>query len=224
MISFWQLLICFPLPIALAVCVTEMKNKFVSRMTQMSTLLTHFISVVVVCGIVINFLSPSTGVINLVLEKIGVDPVYFMTKPEYFKGIYTLMTLWQNAGFDALVYIAAIMGIDPQLYEAATVDGAGKMKKIFHVTIPAIVPTIVTMLILKLGGIIKVGYEAILLLYQPATYSAADVISTYSYRLAFENGNYGLSVAAGLFESVVAFIMVILANRFSKKISNNALW
>ena len=187
MISFWQLLICFPLPIALAVCVTEMKNKFVSRMTQMSTLLTHFISVVVVCGIVINFLSPSTGVINLVLEKIGVDPVYFMTKPEYFKGIYTLMTLWQNAGFDALVYI-------------------------------------VTMLILKLGGIIKVGYEAILLLYQPATYSAADVISTYSYRLAFENGNYGLSVAAGLFESVVAFIMVILANRFSKKISDNALW
>ena len=224
MISFWQLVVCFPIPIILAVAVTEMKNKFVSRMTQMSTLLTHFISVVVVCGIVINFLSPSTGVINLVLEKIGVDPVYFMTKPEYFKGIYTLMTLWQNAGFDALVYIAAIMGIDPQLYEAATVDGAGKMKKIFHVTIPAIVPTIVTMLILKLGGIIKVGYEAILLLYQPATYSAADVISTYSYRLAFENGNYGLSVAAGLFESVVAFIMVILANRFSKKISDNALW
>lgn len=224
LISFWQLLICFPLPIILAICITEMKNKFVSRMTQMSTLLTHFISVVVVCGIVINFLSPSTGVINLVLEKMGMDPVYFMTKPEYFKGIYTLMTLWQNAGFDALVYIAAIMGIDQQLYEAATVDGAGKLKKIFHVTIPAIVPAIVTMLILKLGGIIKVGYEAILLLYQPATYSAADVISTYSYRLAFENGNYGLSVAAGLFESAVAFIMVILANKISKKISDNALW
>ncbi len=224
MISFWQLLICFPVPIALAICITEMRNKFISRMTQMSTLLTHFISVVVVCGIVINFLSPSTGVVNLFLEKLGIDPIYFMTKPEYFKGIYTLMTLWQNAGFDALVYIAAIMGIDPQLYEAATVDGAGKLKKIFHVTIPGITPTIVTMLILKLGGIIKVGYEAILLLYQPATYSAADVISTYSYRLAFENGNYGLSVAAGLFESVVAFIMVILANKFSKKISDSALW
>lgn len=224
MISVWQLLICFPVPIALAVCVTEMKNKFVSRMTQMSTLLTHFISVVVVCGIVVSFLSPSTGVINLIMQKLGMEPVYFMTKPEYFRGIYTLMTLWQNAGFDALVYIAAIMGIDPQLYEAATVDGAGKMKKIFHVTLPGIAPTIVTMLILKLGGIIKVGYEAILLLYQPTTYSTADVISTYSYRLAFENGNYGLSVAAGLFESVVAFVMVILANKFSKKISDNALW
>lgn len=224
MISVWQLLICFPVPIALAVCVTEMKNKFVSRMTQMSTLLTHFISVVVVCGIVVSFLSPSTGVINLIMQKLGMEPVYFMTKPEYFRGIYTLMTLWQNAGFDALVYIAAIMGIDPQLYEAATVDGAGKLKKIFHVTLPGIAPTIVTMLILKLGGIIKVGYEAILLLYQPTTYSTADVISTYSYRLAFENGNYGLSVAAGLFESVVAFVMVILANKFSKKISDNALW
>lgn len=224
MISVWQLLICFPVPIALAVCVTEMKNKFVSRMTQMSTLLTHFISVVVVCGIVVSFLSPSTGVINLIMQKLGMEPVYFMTKPEYFRGIYTLMTLWQNAGFDALVYIAAIMGIDPQLYEAATVDGAGKLKKIFHVTLPGIAPTIVTMLILKLGGIIKVGYEAILLLYQPTTYSTADVISTYFYRLAFENGNYGLSVAAGLFESVVAFVMVILANKFSKKISDNALW
>lgn len=145
MISVWQLLICFPVPIALAVCVTEMKNKFVSRMTQMSTLLTHFISVVVVCGIVVSFLSPSTGVINLIMQKLGMEPVYFMTKPEYFRGIYTLMTLWQNAGFDALVYIAAIMGIDPQLYEAATVDGAGKLKKIFHVTLPGIAPTIVTM-------------------------------------------------------------------------------
>ena len=127
-------------------------------------------------------------------------------------------------GYGAVIYVATLSTVDPQLYEAATVDGAGKLKKIFHVTIPGITPTIVTMLILKLGGIIKVGYEAILLLYQPATYSAADVISTYSYRLAFENGNYGLSVAAGLFESVVAFIMVILANKFSKKISDSALW
>ena len=224
MISFWQLVICFPFPIVLAICIAEMKNRFVSKMTQMSTLLTHFISTVVVCGIIINFLSPSTGVINLVLEKLGFEPIYFMTKPEYFRGIYTSMMLWTNAGFDALVYIAAIMGIDPQLYEAATVDGAGKIKKILNITIPAITPTIVTMLILKLGGIIKVGYEAILLLYQPVTYPTADVISTYSYRLAFESGNYGMSVTVGLFESVVAFVMVILANKISKKIADSALW
>lgn len=223
-LAFWQLVICFPFPIILAICITEMRNKFISRMTQLSTLLTHFISVVVVCGMVVNFLSPSTGVINFVIEKLGFEPIYFMTKPEYFRGIYTLMNLWRNAGFNALVYIAAIMGISPELYEAATVDGAGKFKKILHVTIPAIIPTIVTMLILQLGGIIKVGYEAIMLLYQPVTYSTADVISTYSYRMAFESGNYGLSVAAGLFESVVAFVMIIIANKVSKKISDSALW
>jgi putative aldouronate transport system permease protein len=224
MISFWQIVICFPLPILLAICTTEMKNKFVSRMTQMATLLPHFVSVVVVCGMVVNFLSPSTGIINMFLRKLGREPVYFMVKPEYFRGIYTTMTLWQNAGFNSLVFIAAIMGIDPQLYEAATVDGAGKMAKILHVTIPGILPTIVTMFILNIGKMVKVGYEAILLLYQPSTYSKADIIATYSYRLGFENGNYGLATAVGLFEAATALILVTIANKVSKRVSDNALW
>ena len=114
MISFWQILICFPVPILLAVCVTEMKNKLVSRLTQTATLLPHFVSVVVVCGMVVNFLSPSTGIVNMILSKLGIEPIYFMVQPQYFRGIYTGMTLWQNAGFNALVFIAAIMGIDPQ--------------------------------------------------------------------------------------------------------------
>ncbi len=224
MISFWQLVVCFPIPIILAVAVTEMKNKFVSKMTQMATLLPHFVSVVVVCGIVVNFLSPSTGIVNMILQKLGMDPVYFMVQPQYFRGIYTTMTLWQNAGFNALVFIAAIMGIDPQLYEAATVDGAGKLQKIKNITIPAILPTIVTMLVLNIGKMVKVGYEAILLLYQPSTFAKADIIATYSYRLGFENGNYGLATAVGLFEAVIALILVTLANRVSRKLSDTALW
>ena len=224
MISFWQLVVCFPIPIILAIAVTEMKNKFVSKMTQMTTLLPHFVSVVVVCGIVVNFLSPSTGIVNMLLEKLGMEPVYFMVQPQYFRGIYTIMTLWQNAGFNALVFIAAIMGIDPQLYEAATVDGAGKWQKIKNITVPAILPTIVTMLVLNIGKMVKVGYEAILLLYQPSTFAKADIIATYSYRLGFENGNYGLATAVGMFEAVVALILVTMANRLSRKLSDTALW
>ena len=116
MISFWQIVVCFPVPILLAVAVTEMKNKIVSKFTQMATLLPYFVSVVVVCGMVVNFLSPSTGIINMFLMKLGIEPIYFMVKPQYFRGIYTTMTLWQTAGFNSLVYIAAIMGIDPCLY------------------------------------------------------------------------------------------------------------
>ena len=224
MISFWQIVVCFPVPIMLAIAVTEMKNRWVSKLTQTATLLPHFISVVVVCGMVVNFLSPSTGIINVMLGKLGFDPVYFMVKPQYFRGIYTVMTLWQNAGFNALVYIASIMGIDTQLYEAATVDGAGKWQKIRNITIPGILPTIVTMFVLNIGKMVKVGYEAILLLYQPSTFSTADVIATYSYRLGFENGNYGLATATGMFEAVVALLLVSLANYVSRKISDNALW
>ena len=224
MISFWQIVVCFPVPILLAICVTEMKNKFVSKLTQTATLLPHFVSVVVVCGMVVNFLSPSTGIINMILSKLGFEPTYFMVQPQYFRGIYTAMTLWQNAGFNALVFIAAIMGIDPQLYEAATVDGAGKWQKIKNITFPAIMPTIVTMFVLNIGKMVKVGYEAILLLYQPSTYATADVIATYSYRLGFENGNYGLATAVGLFEALVALILVSLSNWVSRKITDNALW
>lgn len=224
MISFWQIVVCFPIPILLAVCVTEMKNKFISRMTQTITLLPHFISVVVVCGMVVNFLSPSTGIINKIIGKLGIEPIYFMVKPQYFRGIYTGMTLWQNAGFNALVFIAAIMGIDPQLYEAATVDGAGRWEKIRHITFPGIMPTIVTMFVLNVGKMVKVGYEAILLLYQPSTFSTADVIATYSYRLGFENGNYGLGTAVGLFEALIALILVTLSNKLSRKITDTALW
>lgn len=224
MIAAWQMLICFPFPIVLAVSVTEMQNKFVRKLTQTATFLPYFISVVVVCGMVVNFLSPSTGVLNLLREKIGLEPIYYMVKPECFRPVYTLMTLWQTAGFNAIVYIAALMGIEPELYEAAIIDGAGKWKRILHVTIPCIIPTIVTMFIMNIGKMVQVGYESILLLYNPSTYSVADVISTYAFRVGIENGNYGLATVAGLFEALVALLLVVLANWVSKKLTENSLW
>ena len=224
MIALWQIFICFPLPIVLAIAVTEMKNRFIRKLTQTATFLPYFISVVVVCGMVINFLSPSTGIVNLIIKKLGFTPVYFMVEPKYFRLIYTMMTLWQTAGFNAIVYIAATMGIDSQLYEAAIVDGANKWKRIVHITVPGILPTVITMFIMNIGKMVKVGYESILLLYQPTTYPVADVISTYSYRIGIENGDYGLATAAGLFEAVVALILVSVANKISKRVTENSLW
>ena len=224
MIAVWQIIICFPLPIVLAIAITEIKSRFIKKLTQTATFLPYFISVVVVCGMVINFLSPSTGIVNLFMKKLGLAPVYFMVEPKYFRFIYTMMTLWQTAGFNAIVYIAAIMGIDAQLYEAAIVDGANKWKRIVHITVPGILPTVITMFIMNIGKMVKVGYESILLLYQPTTYPVADVISTYSYRIGIENGNYGLATAAGLFEAVVALLLVTAANKFSKRVSENSLW
>lgn len=224
MIAFWQIVICFPAPIVLAISITEMKNKFVSKLTQTATFLPYFISVVVVCGMVVNFLSPSTGIINMMLSKLGMEPKYFMVLPQYFRGVYTGMTLWQTAGFNSLVYIAAIVGIDQELYEAAKVDGAGKWARIRHITVPSLIPITVVMFILNIGKIVKVGYEAILLLYKPSTYETADVIATYAYRVGFESGNYGLATAAGLFEALVALILVALSNKLSRKITENALW
>lgn len=224
MIAFWQIVICFPAPIVLAISITEMKNKFVSKLTQTATFLPYFISVVVVCGMVVNFLSPSTGIINMMLSKLGMEPKYFMVLPQYFRGVYTGMTLWQTAGFNSLVYIAAIVGIDQELYEAAKVDGAGKWARIRHITVPSLIPITVVMFILNIGKIVKVGYEAILLLYKPSTYETADVIATYAYRVGFESGNYGLATAAGLFEALVALILVALSNKLSRKVTENALW
>lgn len=224
LIAFWQMAICFPVPIILAVAITEMKCKFVSKLTQTATFLPYFISVVVVCGMVVSFLSPSTGIINLLRGKLGLEPIYFMVNPHWFRPIYTLMTLWQTAGFNAIVYIAALMGIDPELYEAAIIDGAGKWKRILHITLPSIVPTIVTMFVMNIGKMVKVGYESILLLYNPSTYSVADVISTYAFRVGIENGNYGLATAAGLFEALVALVLVTFANKLSRKLTESSLW
>ena len=147
-----------------------------------------------------------------------------MTKKEWFRAIYTIMNIWIQTGFGTVVYIAALSSIDQQLYEACVIDGGGKWRQLLHITIPGILPTIMTMLIMKIGSLLDVGYESIILLYQPVTYETADVINTYVYRMGIEKGKYDISVAIGLFNSVIALILVMSANKLSNKMTNTGLW
>jgi putative aldouronate transport system permease protein len=225
LIGIYGLVFAFPAPILLALLLNEVKNKFFRGSVQTLTYLPYFVSTVVVAGIIINFLSPSTGVINMFIEKLGFDRVYFLTQPEYFRTIYILtMEIWKTIGYTAIVYIAAIAGINPSLYEAATMDGASRVKQMLYITIPSILPTIMIMLILNIGNILSVGYEAIILLYQPSTYETADVISTYVYRAGLQNGQYDIATVADLFNAVVGLILVLGANKLSKKLTSNGLW
>lgn len=224
LISGYSLLIAFPIPILLALLISEVKNAFFKKTIQTFTYLPHFISIVVVCGIVTNFLSPSNGLVNLVLEKLGMEKIYFLAVPEYFRTIFISMNIWKEAGFAAIIYIAALAGVNPELYEAAVIDGANKWRRILHVTLPGILPTVMILLILDIGKLLEVGYEAIILLYQPATYSTADVISTYVYREGILNGRYDIATAVGLFNSVVGLLLIVLSNRLSKKLTGNGLW
>lgn len=223
-ISLYGLLICFPAQIILAIMISEVTRNGFKKVVQTLTYLPHFVSVVVIAGIVTTFLAPGSGLFNLILEKFGMEKIYFLTDPNYFRGIYTVMNLWKETGFASIVFIAAIAGIDTQQYEAAKMDGANKFKQILHVTLPGILPTIVVMFILKIGSLLSVGYETIILLYQPATYETADVISTYVYRSGLIDGRYDFATAVGLFNSIVALVLVITANKISKKVTNSSLW
>lgn len=224
LINIFGLLFGFPIPIILALLLNEIRNQKFKRTIQTLTYLPHFVSIVVIAGIVVNFLAPSNGLINIIIEKLGGDKIYFLVKPEYFRTIFISMNIWKEAGFSAIVYIAALSAIDPQLYEAAYVDGANKFKRILHVTLPGIMPTITILLILKIGKMLTVGFEAIILLYQPVTYKTADVISTYVYRMGLINSQYDYATAVGLFNSVVSLLLVIFANKVSKKLSETSLW
>ncbi len=224
MISLYGLIFGFPIPIFLALLLNEVTSRKLKKAVQTATYLPHFISIVVIAGIVVNFLSPSNGLINIIISKFGGEKVYFLSKPEYFRLIYIIMGIWKESGFGAIIYIASLSSIDPNLYEAAYIDGANKLKRILQVTIPGIMPTIIIMFILKVGKMIDVGFEAIILLYQPVTYETADVISTYVYRIGLLNARYDYATAVGLFNSVISLILVFTANRISRKVSETSLW
>ena len=223
-ISLATLVFTFPAPILLALLLNEVRNARFKKMVQTVTYIPHFISIVVICGMVNSFLSPTSGIVNKLIEFFGGDPVYFMSKPELFVPIYILVNIWRNTGYNAIVYIAALTAIPEDLYEAARVDGAGRWKQLLHVTIPGIIPTIVVMLLVQLGKILNVGYEMIILLYNPSTYETADVINTYVYRTGILEGRYDYATAIGLFNSVVALILVLGANRLSRKLTETGLW
>ena len=184
----------------------------------------YFISLVVAVGIVVNFLNPEEGIVNVILENLGFTAIDFINDSRWFRTIYIVSGIWQNFGFNAILYIAAISGIDQQLYEAATMDGATRLQKIRFITFPAIIPTIVILLILNLGNMLNVGFEKIILMYNPSTYSTADVISTYVYRRGLQGNNFSFCTAVGLFNSVINFILIVFFNKVAKKVSNISLW
>lgn len=198
----------------------ELKNSKFKRMSQSILLLPNFLSEVIIAGIVVALLQPQSGVINLGILEEG---IYFLTRAEYFRGIYIFVEIWRNAGFASLIFFASLIGIPHSLYEAASLDGATRIQKIIHVSIPGILPTIVVMLIMQIGGILNIGFECVLLLYQPATYETADIISTYVFRLGLLQSNFS-TAAAGLLNSFVALILVVFANFISKKLSSTSLW
>jgi putative aldouronate transport system permease protein len=223
-ISFLDLLVNFPAPIILALMLNEVQHKQFKSVVQTISYLPHFVSTVVIVGILVNFLSLSTGLINNILAAVGLQRVHFLAEPRYFWPIFTLMNVWRSVGWSSIIYIAALSGIDPTLYEAAVVDGAGRWRQLFCVTLPALLPTIVTLLIMRVGHVLDVGYEAIILMYNPQIYETADVISTYVYRRGLIDADYSFAAAVGLFQSLVGMLMVMGANALSRKLTETRLW
>ncbi|MCL6660421.1 ABC transporter permease [Paenibacillus polymyxa] len=223
-ISLYELAIGFPLPIILALAFNEVKDSFFKRTVQTVTYAPHFISVVVMSGMIITFLSPSSGMIVNLVQALGFQSPQFLTDPAWFKTVYVLSGVWQSAGWGTIIYLAALSGVDPQLHEAAVVDGASRFKRILHINIPAIIPTITILLILNMGSILGVGFEKILLLQNPLNMGSSDVISTFVYRSGLVDAQYSFSTAVGLFNSVVNAILLITVNQIARRTSENSLW
>lgn len=224
LLSLYGIIFSFPVPIIFALLLNEIKNDRFKRTIQTVSYLPYFVSTVVVVGLVVNFLSPSMGIVNMIIKQLGFEPVYFMVKAEYFKPIYTVMCIWKSVGWEAILYIAALTTIDIELYEAAIIDGASKWKQLVHITLPGIIPTIVIMLIMRFGNILNVDFESIILLYNPSIYSSADVISTYVYRSGLVDGNFSFATAVGFFQNVIGFALIVITNKVSNNVTGNGLW
>jgi len=224
LLSFYTLLWDFPAPIIFALTLNEVNSLRVKKFVQTVSYIPHFISTVVVVGMVTMFLSPSRGVINVVLENIGYDKVNFMADARYFRTIYVVSDVWQGMGWGAIVYLAALSNIDPALYEAAIIDGANKFKRIIHITLPCIAPTIITLFLLRTGRLLSVGFEKVYLIQKPITYETSDVINTYVFRQGLVSGNFSYASAVGLFNSVANLLFLIISNYLSKRYSETSLW
>lgn len=222
-INLYGLAFSFPAPIILALLLNEVGNLRFKKAVQTITYMPHFISTVIISSMVLTFVSDK-GLVNVIRAGIGLEKMAFMTKSSYFYAIYTISGIWQGIGWGSIIYIAALAGIDQELYEAAMVDGAGRLRKLIHITIPGIMPTIIILFIMNVGQMLSVGYEKVMLLYNPSIYDKADVISTYVYREGLLNMNYSYSTAVGIFNSVVNFILLMSVNKISKTLTDTALW
>ncbi|MEU8427100.1 ABC transporter permease subunit [Micromonospora sp. NPDC048887] len=217
------LVFCFPLPIVLALLLNEVRNRALKRFVQSVSYLPHFLSIVIVAAMVLQLLSVD-GAVNQMLRAVGGEPVPFMQQAGWFRTIYVSSEVWQTVGWGTILYLAALTTVDGDLYEAARIDGANRWRQTWHVTLPGIRPTMVTLLILNIGTFMAVGFEKILLLYNPLTYPTADVISTYLYRVGIVSGNLSYAAAIGLFESVIGLTLVLSANAISRRTVGTSLW
>jgi putative aldouronate transport system permease protein len=224
LLNVYTLAFGFPFPILLAILLNEVRSSAFKRISQSVLYLPHFISWVVLAGIFIQMLSPGTGVVNLILKGAGLKPVYFMASDFWWPVMFVISGIWQGAGWGSIVYLAAISGIDPELYEAARIDGANKFAQIWHITLPCIKSTIAIMLILRMGSMMDVGFEHIYNLQNAAVFNVADVISTYVYRMGIQGAQYSYTTAIGLFQSVIALILVVTTNQITRKMGENSLW
>lgn len=223
LLSFELIIFTFPAPLILALLINEVRCNPFKKLVQTVSYLPHFISLVVICGLVVNFTS-SEGVLNQILALFGVEPSTWLMRKELFHPIYIASDLWQQVGWNSIVYLAAIAGIDPGLYEAATIDGAGRWRQLWNVTLPALVPTITILFIMRIGNVMTLGHEKIILLYNPTIYETADIISSFIYRRGLLDSSYGFSAAVGLFNSVINCILLWTANFLSKRLTENSLW
>lgn len=223
LISLYTLIFSFPAPIFLALMLNEVKSTGLKRTIQTASYLPHFISLVVICGIIKEF-TQADGLINNIFALFGGTKSTMLIDPKKFRAIYVISDLWQTIGWNSIIYLSALSGVDPNLYDAAAIDGAGRFQKIIHVTIPGIIPTVIIMFILRVGQFMNVGYEKILLLYNSNTYETADVISTFIYRKGLIESNFGFSTAVGLFNALVNFVLVIAVNKISAKVGETSLW
>ncbi|WP_375295246.1 ABC transporter permease [Paenibacillus sp.] len=223
-ISVYSLLFAFPIPIFLALLINEMKGERYKKLLQNVTYMPHFISVVVIVGMLQLFLNPQAGFVNIALKEIGIEPVAFLEKAEWFKTVFIGSNIWQNMGWQSIIYIAALAGVNPQLYEAAKIDGAGRWQRIRHVSLPGIFPIIVILLILDIGHFMNVGFEKILLMQNSLNKDASDVIQTFVYQNGILQGDFSYSAAIGLFNSVINFALLVLINRYARKKAETSLW
>lgn len=226
LINLYSLVFGFPIPIVFALLLGELRNVAFQRTIQTVSYLPHFISTVVVVGMIYDFLDPARGIITILLDRVfGLEARIWLNQPEAFRAIFVSSGIWQSTGWNAIIYIAALTGIDPQLYEAATIDGCGILRKMIHISLPGILPTIVILFILRIGQLLNIGAEKVILLYNPLTYETGDVISSFVYRRGFaERPNQSFATAVGLFNQVVNLIFLVGANALSRKATRTSLW
>ena len=223
-LSFCNLLFGFPMPIIFALFLNELKSDKLKKLSQTVSYLPYFLSTVVVIGLLQQLVSPSSGIINAIRSKMGKESINFFMIKEYFVPMYVLTDIWQTMGYNAIIYISALSGIDAALYEAARIDGAGRFRCLWNITLPMLVPTISVLLILRLGHLMDVGYEKVLLMYNPSIYETSDIISTFVYRTGIQSANYSFASAVGLLNSLVAVVLIVTSNYISNRLSGDGLW